>query len=130
MNIEEYLEEQREKLQQDKNRILSSTFAKDIPKDFFLSGQDVDLNANSVEVEEPPISISGKLSLGNDSTQENEDILHDVSSMSKDSKNAANEIQLLQVVTHDDTSLQGKEKENQSSRSPSARKCKVSLRLI
>lgn len=115
MNIEEFLEEQREKLQQDKNRILSSTFAKDIPKDFF---PDVDLNANSVEVEEP-ISISGKLSLGNGSAQENED----VSSMSKDSKNAANEIQLLQVVTQDDTSsIQGSEK----SRSSSARKCKVS----
>lgn len=131
MDIEVFLAEQREKIQKDKNRILTSTFTKEVPKNLFLEFHQKtrivtdDLNANSVEVEEPqPESTSAKLSslttVPDDNAQK-ENILEieqieDVSSLSKDSKNAANQIQLLQV-THD---------ENNSSRSSSARKSKVS----
>lgn len=124
MDIENFLAEQREKLEQDRNRILSSTFTKEIPKELFQSTKDVDLNANFVE---EPISTSAKLSslatatVPDDNAQEaekNSDV-----GMSKDSKNAANEIQLLQV-TQDD--LVGSEKENNSPRVSSSRRSKVS----
>lgn len=116
MNIEEFLAEQREKIKQDRNRILSSTFTKEVPEFF----PDIDL--------EEPISISGKVSLGNGSAQEDENQNIDEQTfgvpLSKEFKNAANEIQLLQIDTHDNS--QGNEKGSPSIGISTARNSKVS----
>lgn len=116
MNIEEFLADQREKIQQDKNRIHSSSFFnKTIPKNLFP--EDVDLNANSVEEE---LTISGKLSLGNGSTYshaQKDNPEADVAMSSKDSKNAANEIHLLHLVTQDTIEADEQENHNHSRKS-------------
>lgn len=150
MNFEEFLAAEKEKLEQDKNRILSSTFTKEIPKDLFLQQnqeqmqqqieKDIDLNANLVVAGvEEPISTSAKSSSLATVPDDNvgattETVLYfpaSDASMSKESKNAVNEIHLLsgtQENGHEKEEIKSNSSSNNSrSSSGTRRKKKVSV---